>query len=339
MRIGVLTSFEAANTIYRAVPVVRLAALGHEVVLERDDQRRSQPQLARCDVVHVYRFSHPGVQRVVRDLRAGGTAVVWDIDDDVTSVPDEVYDRNRRGGLQEQKLIQETTAMAQLADVVTTTSEPIAAHYRARGADCVRVVPNYLPDAFADASAMPRARGDDAVVIGWIASAEHQHDLERLGLDATLRALLERRPEARVASVGIRFDLPADRYAHTLVVQPAALPETISGFDVGIAPLNDIPFNRARSDVKVKEYAAVGVPWLASPIGPYAGLGEKQGGRLVADDGWLAALDRLVAKGRERRKLAKRAAAWGREQTVARNLGAWEAVMQEAVERAAARRG
>jgi glycosyltransferase involved in cell wall biosynthesis len=338
MRIGVLSDFRSANTIYRAVPVVQLQLRSHRVAVDRGGERRDHPELHGCDVVHVYRYASATTQRFVRALRAAGTAVVWDVDDDLTAVPDEMRDRDRRGGLHEQRMVREAEAMAQLADVVTTTSEPIAAHYRARGAGCVRVVPNFLPDAFAAAAAAPRRRGDDAVVIGWIASAEHQHDLERLGLDATLRALLERRPQARVASVGIRFDLPPDRYAHTLVVQPAELPQTIAGFDVGIAPLNDIPFNRARSDVKVKEYAAVGVPWLASPIGPYAGLGEKQGGRLVADDGWLDALDRLVAKGRERRKLAKRAAAWGREQTASRNLGAWEAVMQEAVERAAARR-
>ncbi|MCX6521415.1 MAG: hypothetical protein NTZ21_12190, partial [Actinobacteria bacterium] len=28
-------------------------------------------------------------------------------------------------------------------------------------------------------------------------------------------------------------------------------------------------------------HAAAGTPWLASPIGPYAGMGEAQGGRLV----------------------------------------------------------
>ncbi len=28
--------------------------------------------------------------------------------------------------------------------------------------------------------------------------------------------------------------------------------------------------------MKLKEYAGAGAPWLASPIGPYAGLGEEQ---------------------------------------------------------------
>ncbi len=337
MRIGVFADFRSANTIYRAGPVIHLQALGHRVAVDDGGERRDHPKLFGCDVVHIYGYAARTTQRLARELREAGTAVVWDIDDDLTCVPAEMRDRHRTGGLEEQQMLRNVVAMAQLADVVTTTSAPIAERYRADGVERVQVVPNFLPEAFVEARSRPRP--DGAVVIGWIASSEHQHDLERLGLDALLRELLDRRPEARVASIGIRFDLPRDRYDYTRGVQPADLPREIAAFDVGIAPLNDIPFNRARSDVKVKEYAAVGVPWLASPIGPYAGLGEKQGGRLVADDGWLDALDRIVAKGRERRRLAKRAVAWGREQTIARNLGAWDAVMREAVERAEARRG
>src|SRR5207249_1565318 len=77
------------------------------------------------------------------------------------------------------------------------------------------------------------------------------------------------------------------------------LPHRIGSFDIGLAPLADLPGNRARSDIKVKEYAASGVPWLASPVGPYVQLGEEQGGRLVPDDLWFEALDRLVSRRRE----------------------------------------
>ncbi len=89
--------------------------------------------------------------------------------------------------------------------------------------------------------------------------------------------------------------------------------------------------------MKLKEYAVCGVPWLASPVGPYLGMGEKQGGRLVADDDWAAALDRLVTRGRERGKLAKKSRAWGERQWAVRNLDVWEAALQEAIERARAR--
>src|SRR6185436_11256086 len=106
----------------------------------------------------------------------------------------------------------------------------------------------------------------------------------------------------------------------------------VGTFDIGIAPIADVPFNRAKSNVKVKEYAAMAVPWLASPIGPYDGLGEKQGGRLVPDDRWDEELDRLVRDERARRKLAKRGARWADGQRLRRNLGRWEDALRRARE-------
>lgn len=41
----------------------------------------------------------------------------------------------------------------------------------------------------------------------------------------------------------------------------------ITGFDLGIAPLTDTEFNRAKSAYKMKQYLSCGVPVLASPVG------------------------------------------------------------------------
>jgi hypothetical protein len=95
-----------------------------------------------------------------------------------------------------------------------------------------------------------------------------------------------------------------------------------------------VSFNRVRSNIKVKEYSASGVPWLASPIGPYKGLGEEQGGRLVPNHGWAEALTDLVTDAPGRAALAERAAVWGRSQTVTNNVAEWEAVFALAAERA-----
>ena len=45
---------------------------------------------------------------------------------------------------------------------------------------------------------------------------------------------------------------------------------TIAGdFDLAMAPLADSKFNRLKSDLKLMEYTALGLPILASPMGPY----------------------------------------------------------------------
>ena len=96
--------------------------------------------------------------------------------------------------------------------------------------------------------------------------------------------------------------------------------------------------NDTRSDIKLKEYAIAGVPWLASPLGPYVGHGEEHGGQLVADDDWFEALDEIISNGKLRKKLAKQGMKWAREQTLERNIDIWEDALLEAIELAEERR-
>lgn len=325
MRVAVVTSNRLVNSVYRALPLAELRRSGHEVHLDAEAQGLAAGRLRGFDAVHVFRYHERGAQRALRALREAGTAIVWDNDDDLHGHP----------AMRIQRVdTSEVRAMLRLAHVVTTTTRTLADQYREEGAAEVRVVENYLPDYYA--AERPPRPADGTVLVGWTAAGEHAHDLERLGLRATLERLLEAHPHVRVASAGLQLGLPAERYAYTQVVQYQELARYVGAFDVGIAPIADAPFNRAKSNVKVKEYAAMGVPWLASPIGPYAGLGEKQGGRLVADDRWHAELERLVTDAKARRKLGTRGVKWASGQRLRRNLDRWEAAVVRAVELARA---
>jgi glycosyltransferase involved in cell wall biosynthesis len=151
----------------------------------------------------------------------------------------------------------------------------------------------------------------------------------RIDVADTLRRVADKHEHVRVECIGVDLRLP-ERYRHDPVVDFHALPARIGGFDIGIAPLADLACNHARSDIKVKEYAASGVPWLASPVGPYAELGEGQGGRLVADDCWFEALDRLVVSADERRRLGQSGRAWAAAQTMDAMAHRWEQVFRQA---------
>src|SRR6185312_4261933 len=144
----------------------------------------------------------------------------------------------------------------------------------------------------------------------------------------------DERPEVRVVSFGLGLGLRGERYRHVDVVPLFELTRAAAAFDVGIAPLSDIAMNRARSNVKLKEYAAAGACWLASPVGPYLGHGERQGGRLVPDDGWHDALTRLIEKPRERARLTKRAGRWVVGEMLSKHAAEWEARFEEAIARA-----
>lgn len=312
---------------YRAIhPLTELARRGHLIATftEEEELTPSDEDLAMVledfDVAFIGRYTQPEAVRLAQRLTAGGMGVVWDYDDAV--VRPEV-----RAGFD---------GMAQAVDVITTTNEVIADVYRELGARTVIPVPNFLTRP----SLMTPRRRHDGTVLGYIGWVDHQDDWDHLGLQTIAEDLLDIHPDLRVESVGpIDLRLPAERYHSHGVLSFDQLPQAIAGFDVAIAPLIDKPGNSTRSDIKLKEYAIAGVPWLASDYGPYVGFGEDEGGRLVPDDGWFDALNGLLSDGKARRKLAKKGHKWAKEQTLERNANVWIGAFEEAIALAEERSG
>jgi hypothetical protein len=78
-------------------------------------------------------------------------------------------------------------------------------------------------------------------------------------------------------------------------------------FDIGIAPLADTAFNRCKSSIKTLDYAAMGLPVLASDREAYRGSpADSVGGTLLPDDpdAWFVALSRLARDGPLRQRLS-----------------------------------
>jgi glycosyltransferase involved in cell wall biosynthesis len=298
---------------------------GHEIVWPPDEGGKADlRRLIGCDVVHVYRRAAEDTQRALEQLSRGRTAITYDNDDDFTAVPKESPDYPKVGGARGRRIHAMTLEVAKLARSFTTTNELLAEKYRRDGVERVEVIPNTIaPDV-----SRPRRR-HDGIVIGWIGGIDHAADVARIGIADALRRLVAAHEEVQVECIGVNLRLP-DRYRHDEFVPFRDLPGRIGGFDIGIAPLADLPGNRVRSDIKVKEYAASGVPWLASPVGPYVGLGEDNGGRVVPDDGWFDALERLATSARERRRLARKGNRWAKRQTIDAVAHRWELVFATA---------
>jgi glycosyltransferase involved in cell wall biosynthesis len=338
MKIGVLVKPTISNAIYRAItPMLALGERGHEVVLVKrgDDGRFSPRQLVDCDVVHVYRGAdEPLVVNAVDELRRRGIAITWDDDDDVRLIPPDVpaY-KSHYGGLTVQRRIALQVAMTSKADVVTTTTRALAELFGRSFDGPTEIIESYL-----DSSQYARdGRKSDGITIGWVASLEHVTDVRMLDMTSMLRNVIARDERVRVTTVGIKLDLDSDRYTHVRRVLFPELSKFLARLDIGIAPIADHPMSYARSNIKVKEYAGAGVPWVASARGSYAGLGTKEGGITVADDGWEQALLDLAGSPIKRMRLRRKAASWGKSQHIRHHAQRWEAVMHTAIELAARR--
>lgn len=340
MRLGVIWEPQKVNSIYRALfPLRALQERGHEIVWPPgEDLSASMRDLLRCDLVHCFRsfVKYDDLDRLSRN----GVAISFDNDDDFSasdmSTIDKTVRRGLRGRLDNQAAARAIAKAVRLADLATTPSAVLADKYEALGARHVAVIENHLER---DMAGFGYRAKHDGLVVGWVAGNEHVTDLAALPIADTLTRLLERHPDLRVRSVGLRLPMRSERYEHDEGVVHSELLRATGAIDIGIAPIEDTPFNRARSTIKLKEYASGGAAWLASPVGPYRGLGEHEGGQLVPDDGWFEALDRLVSSGRRRRRLARRALRWAKTQTIDRLAHVWEQEFEAAIERAAARSG
>lgn len=332
MRLAFIYNPQAGpNAQYRAIfPMSALQHRGHEIVWSGTPTDRFPiDRLRRCDLLHVYRCAEPQVLELMASLRSAGVTVSWDNDDDISALTKDSPNYRALGGLKASRDLALQLKAMRGADLVTTTSEALEARYRGSGVEHVTVIGNYVPHEFLR-GVRPRHQG---IVVGWVAATEHQVDAKRLDLNRVLRQLLDEHPQLRVVTVGLPLGLKHERYERWAHVPLAQLGATLRRFDIGLAPLVDIPFNRCRSTVKVKEYAAAGVPWLASPVGDYARLGPKQGGRLVADDRWPEAIDRLIIRSSERRLLALRGRRWAKRQTSDHHYREWERAFEDAIAR------
>lgn len=335
MRIASVYWPEIPPAHYRAImPMAALQRRGHDITMfpQVEGERVSFDALARHDVVHVHRLLINEDDAWVQRLHAAGMPVCFDNDDDVMATTGEEWEelpnvtlRNVAPAMMEGERAQ--ALLAQM-DLVTTPSEMLAERFRTRGANDVRVIENFIPPEFLRIA----PHGRPGFIVGWHASNEHHWDRMKLGVERILGELLEEHPHVHVVTIGVDLGIDSNRYTFVDEVQLHDLTNHLADFDIGIAPLADTGFNQARSAVKVREYAAAGVPWLASARGPYAGLGREQGGMLVQDGEWRAALEGLIRSPMQRMRLRRRAKAWTRRELIDEHAVQWEDAFLEAIE-------
>jgi hypothetical protein len=96
-------------------------------------------------------------------------------------------------------------------------------------------------------------------------------------------------PQAPEASVTL--GLQAGRAGITYMEPIDKYPNLFVDIDVGLVPLTDVPFNRAKSCLKGMEYSAAGIPFIGPNWGEYEWFGT---GVLVGrPNEWVRAIERL----------------------------------------------
>jgi glycosyltransferase involved in cell wall biosynthesis len=283
-----------------------------------------------ADLIVMQRIVMRQLAQAIPFIRERGIAVVVDMDDDLTTIhPSNIAFTRlhpKRGATPYYSWTNAEQA-CHAATLVTVSTPPLLKPYAPHGRG--RVLRNCIPSRYLDIGHV------DTDHLGWAGSVHsHPDDLHAVGPAA---GRLVREGRCRFLSVGdpdgIRsaLGLPGEPYSYG-PVHIGEYPYAVAHLGVGMAPLADTAFNRAKSWLKPLEMSALGVPWVASPRAEYQLFHDQGVGELAEQPrDWYRAMRRLLADEQLRAEQSQAGRAVAAEHTIEGNAWRWWEVWEEAV--------
>lgn len=294
-----------------------------------------------ADLFVVHRRFELGVWEWMREAQAAGALVVASTDDDDIHLPPWHSAHGKgQGGSQHINRIYWHRILED-ADALIVSTPALAKAYRRHNPRSF-VIKNYLDWRMWHAVTPVYERAEPKRLrVGWLGAPGL-----RLGDLDVLRAFLpnwlKRNPDVDFVSAG-------DAKTHEILGIPEGQRVTIEGipfqerrlhemldFQIGLVPLAPCPFNEAKSHLKGLEYAAVGIPTVASPTSSYRDWLADGDIGLTANSPrqWAESLDRLVSDPGLRRRMGIAARARAEDNAIGRHWQEWRDVLATVRDRA-----
>ena len=313
LKVGAIEDGTACGYYRVRLPFEELGKHGHEMRHSRvADFDESWP------IVVAQRVGSPGFQlEWLRLFRKH--SMVWETDDDLWNI-DPVNKRAARVFTRE--YLKGLEYCVRLARLVTVTNEHLA-EQMSRFNPNIQIIPNMIDAPLCD---MKRVRRD-RVTIGWSGGDSHKRDVAKVV--APLHRIM-RTTDAVFHTIGQNFDdvfrLPADRFRHTEWEPRLIKFYSHIDFDIGLCPLEDTLFTRSKSYIKALEFGALGVPVIASDVGPYREyVDDGVTGFLVRSESeWIDRLNLLISDADLRETMGAAAREKARKHTIQAGWRQWE---------------
>jgi glycosyltransferase involved in cell wall biosynthesis len=266
----------------------------------------SSRYISSADLIVVQRFfPQRRTRSVMQKLKTASAPVIFDLDDNLLGLPE---DHGYYPSLFKVQALQEMKAFAPYADAISV-STPVLAKEMAAFNHNVHVLPNLINDQLWTSGTRSK-NGKITILFGGTPT----HAQDATVIEDVLLELCRRHPDRlsfvfmgcvteRLAMLPgaryIEFQPSYQDYARSLQAEP---------IDLAVVPLEDIAFNRCKSNIKWLEYSMCGIPGVYSAIAPYAEVEQGRTGLLArtATD-WLEALDVMIQDAGLRRSLAEEA--------------------------------
>ena len=269
---------DALRNAGHSVAVGHLWLRGNSLTVQDADEVTHYP-----DVLLMQRLMHGGLDRSVRIGRANGQIVINDIDDWYWGLDP----RNAAFKASHPKFNKEENTVFYkkvigASDYVTVSTPYLADRVASFSNGPVVVLPNYV-----DVARFTRRPVVDTPMpeVGWAGSTDHRSgDLE------ILRGVVSPLVSNKEITLVHGGHLPTSAtFASQVGVDESdvrCIPRSdhdgypaLLDFDIGLVPLRDTPFNHAKSDIKGLEYAAAGIPFIATGLTSYSKLAKDWEGR------------------------------------------------------------
>lgn len=263
----------------------------------------------------------------IKNVRQGIPKIVYELDDDFWSIephnkkPYEYFNSNDNLPRAE-----EAIALSDLVTVSTQTLADIVSKWN----DNVVVLPNSVPDRLFHESAYPYTTGefDKPYVLGWAGSNTHMEDLKEI--TSTLSTFLQFTPNSRMVFFGTDYSYllsPSVRSQCRVAPWRSSVAQfhDLLGraqIDVMLAPITPTKFNESKSNLRLIEANALGIPVIATDFGPYTNSGDGVL-RVPVGESWMSALTEL-ANPLRRLEMSRQAREWAAQYKMSKTAILWK---------------
>lgn len=259
----------AADAYYRAIaPGTMMRYSGYDVEVRRP----TVDDADEFDVLVLQRHCDAIAELIMIEFQRKGKPVIYDCDDWLFGLPptvDGYDDYFLRGRMRPTALLLFHERLLRQADVVTVSTAPLAERLDSYNDD-IRVIPNC--ELWTDWDMLSVPGKEISPVIGWMGLPSHWDAWKEIhrAVEIAVRA-----NDAWLVVLGfpeVAMMFSPELRART-VVQPLVpfaefhkMRQLIMTFDVGLAWLEDTPFSRCKSPLRILQYGAAGVPIVAGHV-------------------------------------------------------------------------
>ena len=309
------------------VPFMELRSRGHQLSYAILGQMNEEEALRENDIIVFMRIYTQDPFKLLYKTKARGKKVIYEIDDDIWTLPPV----NPAQGTFKQPIVRKMVeGLLEEADLVTTTT-PYLKNILSKFNKNVWVCSNSVSfDVFKE-----REWKKDKLRIGWSGSITHYDDLllildvihdlqDKYDFDFLIQGICSQPLLSEIYSYGFfkkQKWLPEldeffnkglkvyekfknlKNFKHIPFYVPELYPRILRemDLDIGLCPLIDNKFNRAKSCIKFYEYCGVGTATLASNVLPYNKEVNYLANNTYSD--WYKKLEKLIIDEKFRNKI------------------------------------